>query len=110
MRAQVAGNKPASGALGVVQADMAKLRRLGQIRPGAGFEYAEALIERVLKVAHSGVRHQSLTATAEELVEQRQVGAVVEHVGDDNQVEAVGLGEEVCGVTQLHIIERGIGL
>ena len=80
----------------MIQADVAKLGRLGQIRPGAGFEDAQALVQRVLKVTYSRVRHQRFTATAEKLIEQRQVGAVVEHVGDDDQVEAIRLGEKVC--------------
>ena len=42
------------------------------------------------------------------MIEQRQVGAVIQHVGDDDQVEAVGLGEEVRRVAQRHFIQCGV--
>ena len=54
MWARRAGYKGRSGALGVVQADMAKLRRLGQIRPGAGVEDVEALMTTALAWAEPG--------------------------------------------------------
>ncbi len=63
----------------------------------------------MLEITHPRIGHQHLAAAAEELIQQRQVGAVVEHVGDDDQVEAVGLGEEILRITQRHPIERRIG-
>ncbi|MNJ32863.1 hypothetical protein D3C77_275390 [compost metagenome] len=62
------------------------------------------------EVAYTRVGHQGLLAAAEELIEQWQVGPVVEHVGHQDQVETVGFLEEVLGIAQLHAIERGIRL
>ena len=82
----------------MVQADPAKLRGFGQVGPGAGIEHRQPFVGRVLEVAHPRIGHQHRLATAEELVEQRQVGAIVEHIRDDDQVVAVGLGEEVLRI------------
>ncbi|MNP09115.1 hypothetical protein D3C76_1012070 [compost metagenome] len=61
------------------------------------------------EIPHSGIRHQCLSAAAEELVEQRQVGPVVQHIRHQDQIEAIGLGEKVRRVIELYVIELGIG-
>lgn len=89
---------------------MPKLFRLSQVRQGHGLEHVDASVQRMLEIPYPRVGHQRLAATAEELIEQWQVGPVVEHIGDQDQVEAISLGEEVRRITQLHAIECGIGL
>ncbi len=59
-------------------------------------EDAQALILRVLEVPNPGIGDQRFAAPGEELVQQRQVRPVVQHIGDQDQVEPIGLGEEVC--------------
>ncbi len=50
------------------------------------------------EVPHAGVGHQRFPASAEKLVQQRQVGAVVEHIGDEDQIEAIRFAEEVLRI------------
>ena len=63
----------------------------------------------MLEVAYPRVRNQRFAAAAQELIQQRQVGAVVEHVGDDDQVVAISLGKEIRRIAQLHTIQFRIG-
>ncbi len=58
-------------ALGVVQADVAKLAGLGQIRPGTGLDNIQALIQRMIEVPYPRVSHQGLPATAKKVIQQR---------------------------------------
>ncbi|MNJ60523.1 hypothetical protein D3C77_562630 [compost metagenome] len=50
------------------------------------------------EVAHPRIGHQRFATATEEVIQQRQVGAVVEHIGDDDQLVAIRLGEEVLRI------------
>ena len=92
----------------MVQADPAEFVRLGQVGQGQRFKHPQLLVERVAEVAYPRVGHQGLATTAKKSIQKRQVGTVVQHVGDQDQVEAVVLGEEVVAVAQLHTVQCGI--
>ncbi|MCY1447983.1 hypothetical protein D9M71_646280 [compost metagenome] len=82
----------------MVQADPAEFVRLGQVRQGQRFQHAQLLVQRVAEVAYPRVGHQRLAPAAEEGIQQRQVGAVVQHIGNQDQVEAVFLGKKIAAV------------
>ncbi len=63
----------------------------------------------MLEVAHAGIGHQGLLPAGGELIQQWQVFTVVQHVSHQDQIEPVGFGKKVAGITQLHIIELRIG-
>ncbi len=79
----------------MVQAHLAKLPGLGQVGQCEGIEDFQALVVRVLEVPNPGIGDQRFAAPGEELVQQRQVRPVVQHIGDQDQVKPVGFGEEV---------------
>ncbi|MNN52589.1 hypothetical protein D3C81_1672980 [compost metagenome] len=60
------------------------------------------------KIPNARIRHQSLLATTQELIEQWQVRPVVQHIRDQNQIETIGLGEKIRRVNELYVIELGI--
>ena len=94
--------------LRVIQTDQAKLGGFTEVRPGSCFELRQLIVQRVLEVFYPRVGDQRLLATAEKLIEQWQVGAVLEDGGDDEQVDARLLVEEVAGVAECHLIQLGI--
>ena len=94
----------------MIQAHVAELMGLGQIRQRECLEAFQLAVQRMPEITHPGIGHQRLLAAGQKLVKQRQVFAVLQHISHQDQIETVRLAKEIAGIAQLHLIERRIGL
>ena len=91
-----------------IQPDLAKLRRLVEVRQRTGLGLQQQAVVGMLEVREARVRHQHPRRALTEARQPGQVVAIVEHIGHDNQVDMASDVEIIHGECQFNPVEIGV--